>query len=186
MPDSPVASFREGGVNDRNPSRFPVYAGGVVVRGSKPDPPDERVLELFGGVNVRSLPRFSFGVKAPELPTFLPTGGFASRPPWNVPAFGFVPAVGVPRPKPASPPLMRPPAEIAETWFCCMAWRRPAVCCWNDSGWATLLCTDPKKRSEPPLRTVDGAAARPLADRLARDGTTGRFPAIMRAPFNCS
>ena len=49
-----------------------------------------------------------------------------------------------------------------------------------------LLCADPKKRSEPPLRTVDGAAARPLADKLARDGTTGRLPAIMRAPLICS
>jgi hypothetical protein len=48
------------------------------------------------------------------------------------------------------------------------------------------LCTDPKKRSDPPLRIVEGAAARPEADRLAREGTTGRLPAIMRAPFNCS
>ena len=32
---------------------------------------------------------------------------------------------------------------------------------------------------------VDGAAARPLADRLARDGTTGKLPAIRRAPPNC-
>jgi hypothetical protein len=36
------------------------------------------------------------------------------------------------------------------------------------------------------LRTVDGAAARPLADKLACEGTTGRLPAIMRAPFNCA
>jgi hypothetical protein len=28
---------------------------------------------------------------------------------------------------------------------------------------------------------VEGAAARPLADKLAREGTTGRLPAIMRA-----
>jgi hypothetical protein len=33
---------------------------------------------------------------------------------------------------------------------------------------------------------VDGAAARPLADKLAREGTTGRLPAIMRAPLNCA
>jgi len=33
---------------------------------------------------------------------------------------------------------------------------------------------------------VDGAAARPLADKLPRDGTTGRLPAIIRAPLNCS
>jgi len=56
---------------------------------------------------------------------------------------------------------------------------------WKDAGRAKLLWTEPKKRSEPPLRTVDGAAARPLADKLAREGTTGKLPAIMRAPFNC-
>jgi hypothetical protein len=33
---------------------------------------------------------------------------------------------------------------------------------------------------------LEGAAALPLADKLARDGTTGRFPAIMRAPLSCS
>lgn len=48
-----------------------------------------------------------------------------------------------------------------------------------------LLCV-PKKRCDPPLRIVEGAAARPLADRLARDGTTGRLPAIMCAPLICS
>jgi hypothetical protein len=36
------------------------------------------------------------------------------------------------------------------------------------------------------FRTVDGAAARPLADKLACEGTTGRLPAIMRAPLNCA
>jgi len=66
-----------------------------------------------------------------------------------------------------------------------MLCRRPAVCCWKDSGRATLLCADPKNLSEPVLWIVDGAAARPLADRLARVGTTGRFPAIMREPLNC-
>jgi hypothetical protein len=33
---------------------------------------------------------------------------------------------------------------------------------------------------------VEGAAARPLADKLARDGTTGKFPVIMWALLNCS
>src|SRR5271165_3811876 len=66
-----------------------------------------------------------------------------------------------------------------------MLCRRLAVCARNDCGRERLLCTDPKKRSEP-LRTVEGAAERPLADKLARDGTTGRLPAIMRAPPNCS
>jgi hypothetical protein len=47
------------------------------------------------------------------------------------------------------------------------------------------LCV-PKKRCEPLLRIVDGAAARPLADKLPRDGTTGRLPAIIRAPLSCS
>jgi hypothetical protein len=35
------------------------------------------------------------------------------------------------------------------------------------------------------LRTVEGAAARPLADKLACVGNTGRLPAIMRAPLSC-
>jgi hypothetical protein len=65
-----------------------------------------------------------------------------------------------------------------------MLCRRLAVSAWNDCGRDALLCTEPKKWSEP-LRTVDGAAARPLADKLARDGTTGRLPAIMCAPLNC-
>ena len=42
-----------------------------------------------------------------------------------------------------------------------------------------------KETLRTPLRIVDGAAARPLADKLARDGTTGRLPAIMRAPPIC-
>jgi hypothetical protein len=116
MPDCPPeASFREGGVNGRNPSRFAAGADWFVLRDPKPDSPDGRVLELFGGVNGRDPPRFSFGIEVPELPAFRLTGAFISRPPWNVPAPGFVPAVVVPRPKPDSPPLMRPPAEIAET-----------------------------------------------------------------------
>jgi hypothetical protein len=36
-----------------------------------------------------------------------------------------------------------------------------------------------------PLRIVDPAAGLPLADKLPREGTTGRLPAIMRAPLNC-
>jgi hypothetical protein len=46
-----------------------------------------------------------------------------------------------------------------------------------------LLRADPMKCCAPALRIVDGAAARPLADKLARDGTTGKLPAIMRAPL---
>ncbi len=41
-------------------------------------------------------------------------------------------------------------------------------------------------RCEPLLRTVEGAAARPLADKLACEGTTGKLPAIMRALLNCA
>jgi hypothetical protein len=158
-----------------------------VPRDSKLDPLG-RVLVLFGGVNGRNPPRFPFCADETPLPAFRLTGLLVSRPPANVPALGFciVPAALVPRATPDSPPLMRPPAEIAETWFCCMLCRRLAVCCWKDSGRATLLWADPKNRSDPPLRTVEAAAARPLADRLARDGTTGRLPAIMRAPFICS
>jgi hypothetical protein len=55
----------------------------------------------------------------------------------------------------------------------------------NEAGRATLLC-EPKNRSDPPLRTVDADAARPLADKLAREGTTGKLPAIIRAPLNCA
>jgi hypothetical protein len=84
----------------------------------------------------------------------------------------------------ASPPPSRPPAGTAPTWFCAILCLKLAVSCENDCREA-LLCAVPKKCSDP-LRTVDGAAARPLADRLARDGTTGRFPAIMRAPPNCA
>jgi hypothetical protein len=80
----------------------------------------------------------------------------------------------------------RPPAENPFTWFAAIVCCRCAVCCANEAGCAALLCTDPKKWSEPPPRVVEGAAARPLAERLARDGTTGRFPAIMRAPPICS
>ncbi len=60
-----------------------------------------------------------------------------------------------------------------------------AVCSWNDTGRAALRLL-PKKRCAWPFRTVDGAAGRPLADKLDRDGTTGRLPVIMRAPLNCS
>jgi hypothetical protein len=104
----------------------------------------------------------------------------------GVPALGrcmFVLATG-PRNPEGWLVFTRPPAGTAPTWLCCIVCRRLAVCCWNDTGRATLLWA-PKKRCEPPLRTVDGAAARPLADKLARDGTTGKLPAIMRAPLIC-
>lgn len=112
---------------------------------------------------------------------------FISRPP-NVPALGFcIELVALAPRKPADPPaLIRPPAGIAPTCLCAIDCRRLAVCCWNDAGRAILLCAEPTNRCDPPPRMVDGAAARPLADKLAREGTTGRLPAIMRAPLNCA
>lgn len=143
--------------------------------------PEGRVLLLFGGVNGRNPPRFPPCVVEDGLLVLLLTGVFVCCRLENVPGIARCIVLRVA----TAPPVMRAPAEIPFTWFCCIVCCRRAVCCWNEAGRATLLCTDPKKRSEPPLRTVEGAAARPLADRLARDGTTGRLPAIMRAPFNC-
>src|SRR5579864_5442905 len=102
------------------------------------------------------------------------------RAPWNVPALGFCPPI---LPRAVVSPAKRPPAGTAPTWLCCIVCRRLAVCCWNETGREMLLC-DPKKRCAPPLRIVADDAARPLADRLARDGTTGRLPAIILAPRN--
>ena len=147
--------------------------------------PDGRVLLLLGGVNGRNPPRLPPCIGEEGLFALLVPGLFID---WficcrfeNVPALGrcIVPCAAT------DPPVTRPPAENPFTWLCRMVCCKCAVSCWNDAGRATLLCTEPKKRSEPPLRTVDGAAARPLAERLARDGTTGRLPAIMRAPFSC-
>jgi hypothetical protein len=170
-------------VNDRNPPpllaepallepvlKEPVFARSVFVR-SEFAALDDRPL-LLGGANER-LPSLRFA----ELFSLSPA----------VPALGFCIELYAVAPRnPADvPALVRPPAEIAPTWFDAIDCRRLAVCCWNDAGRATLLC-EPKKFCEPPLRIVEGAAARPLADRLARDGTTGRLPAIMRAPLNCA
>lgn len=104
-----------------------------------------------------------------------------------MPPLARMPALGratLLRPRAAKSTAERPPAGIAPTRLCCMDCRRLAVCWWNETGRATLLCV-PKNRCEPPPRIVEGAAARPLAERLAREGTTGRLPAIMRAPLIC-
>lgn len=133
-------------------------------------------LPLFGLANV---PRFAPGVDdARFVPLRLPKL-FISR-------FAGIPALGraIELVLRAANWLWRPPAGIAPTWFCCIVCLRLAVCWWNETGRAMLLC-DPKKRCEAPLRIVDGAAARPLAERLACEGTTGRLPAIIRAPLNC-
>jgi hypothetical protein len=168
-PASPrEAALREGGVKGRNPSRFAALADCVAPRCASVLEPvllrsalasDERLL-LPGGVNERIVPA-------------------------DEPVLERCAVVAAPAPRAAdSPAPSRPPAGIAPTWFCAMLCRRLAVCCWNDCGREALLCTAPKKCSEPP-RIVDGAAARPLAERLEREGTTGRLPAIMRAPLNC-
>src|SRR5215469_2138445 len=111
----------------------------------------------------------------------------ARLPKFSAPRFDEIPALGrciEPASRDANAELERPPAGTAPIRLCCMVWRRLAVCCEKDAGRAMLLCA-PKNRCGPPLRTVDGAAARPLADKLAREGTTGRLPAIMRAPLSC-
>lgn len=138
------------------------------------DDPKERVLLPLGGVKGRMVPRFPLVPvigEFPRAPTVL-----VSRPPCITPVFR----------RTADSPSERLPAWKPATWFCCMLCCKCVVSCWNDCGCATLLCTTPKKCSEFPPRIVDGAAARPLADRLEREGTTGKLPAIMCAPPNCS
>lgn len=169
-----------GGVKERNP---PCCAR-VVPRAGSGDR-----FGLFGALNGRKPPRFWFETVEPWFiePWFIEPWFIELRLPiLFVSRFAGMPALGrcmVPRAAKAA--LERPPAGIAPTWLCCMACRRFDVCCVNDAGRTMLLCV-PKKRCGPPLRTVEGAAARPLADRLARVGTTGKLPAIMRAPRNCS
>lgn len=140
-----------------------------------PDDPNEREL-LLGAVDLSAFEPAK--LRFPEL--------------LNSPPRAAVPALDLPF-EPENPPRddanpvfeARAPAENPFTWFSAIVCCRCDCSCWNDAGRATLLF-DPKKRSEPPLRIVEGAAARPLADKLARDGTTGRFPAIMRAPPICA
>lgn len=125
-------------------------------------------------------PRFAVGAEAVRLPIPL------RLPKLFISRFAGMPALGRPIEfvlRAANWLADRPPAGTAPTWCCCIVCLRLAVCCWNETGRAMLLW-DPKKR-EPPFRTVEGEAARPLAERLAREGTTGRLPAIMRAPLNC-
>lgn len=160
-----------GGVNGRYPPRFSAGEFCMVPRcGSGREP---ALLPL----NEPYPPRFSFCVAELRFPK-LPVCRFAT------PALGRCMVPTAPELRP-NPPLERPPAGIAPTRLCCIVCRKLAVCCWNDAGREMLLC-DPKKRCEPPFRIVAADAARPLADRLAREGTTGRLPAIMRAPRSCS
>jgi len=182
-----------GGVNGRKPPRFPFSADGVVLRcvctlaGA-----DERGLPLFcrlfeealGGVNGRYPPRFPFCTVDVGLPALLVGGLFVPRLGAGVPALGLciVPAAAVPR-SPAPLAATRPPACTGVTWLCCMDCCKRAACCWNGTGRGAFAVL-PKKCCGPPLRIVDGAAGRPLADKLARVGTTGRFPVIMRAFLN--
>lgn len=202
-PDCGARALLLGGVNGRNPPRFADCDGPAcwVREPAKPDS-GERVFE-FGGVNGRyppCEPALEFGMALERLAEFgLP----------NDPRFALEPAearavvlrlpklfvsrlAGMPALgraiefllRAANSVFERPPAGIAPTWFRCIVCLRLAVCCWNETGRAMLLCV-PKKCWEPPLRIVDGAAARPLAERLACVGTTGRLPAIMCAPLIC-
>lgn len=139
----------------------------------------DRVL-FAEGLNVRMLPRFAPCVAFWLVLTRLPKL-FICRAA-GTPALGRM----LLPPRAANAALERPPAGTAPTWLRCMACRRLDCCCWNETGRVAVPRADPKKCCAPPLRMVDGAAARPLADKLACVGTTGKLPAIMRAPFNCS
>ena len=197
-----------GGVNGRNPPRFPfcIEEEELGLRGVGILPGAGRVLLLFGGVNGRNPPRFCPAVDwLPWVPVVgrsnppaadgrlaaagrLPPAGllaalrvaglFISRDA-GVPALGFC---IVPLAATAVLAPTRPPACTGIMWFRCMACCNWAVCRSNDAGRDTARPL-PKKRCAVPC-TVPGAAARPLADKLARDGTTGRLPVIMRALCN--
>lgn len=136
---------------------------------------EERVLVFVGGVN---------GLVSP--PALLAGALFISRPDISLPgALALALDLCIVPPRAPNPDaFVTLPADIAATWFCCIDCRSCAVCSWNVAGRA-VVCV-PKKRCVPPLRIVEAAAARPLADKLACVGTTGRFPAIMRAPLSCS
>jgi hypothetical protein len=173
-----------GGVNGWKPPRFPFSTDGFVLRcvctlaGA-----DVRVPlfgEAVGGANGRYPPRFPFCTVA-GLPALLVGWLFIPRLGAGVPALGLciVPLAAALVPLAAT----RPPACTGVTWLCCMDCCKRAACCWNGTG-RVALAVLPKKCWGPPLRIVDGAAGRPLADKLARVGTTGRFPVIMRAFLN--
>jgi hypothetical protein len=175
-----------GGVNGRNPPPFvdPVLLEPIFSEPMVRDPMLEEPT-LFRSEAEPALVRSEFPY--PDERLLLLKVLFEVSRPATVPALGFCigPDAAAPRNPADVAALVRPPAVTAPTWFPAIDCRRLAVCCWNEAGRATLLC-DPKKLCEPPLRMVEGAAARPLADKLARDGTTGRLPAIIRAPLNCA
>jgi hypothetical protein len=197
-----------GGVNGRNPSRFPfcieedefaLWGGCILPRAG-------RVLLLFGGVNGRKPPRLPFCAAVDWLPWVrvigrsnppaadgrlpagaerLPPAGLLAAPRVVISRDAGVPAVGFCIVPLAATPVLAPtppPACTGVMWFRCMACCNRAVCRSNDAGRDAVRAL-PKKRCAVPC-TVPGAAARPLADRLARDGTTGRLPVIMRALCN--
>lgn len=112
-----------------------------------------------GALNGRMLPRFAFCAPAWFAPTRLPML-FICR-------FPEMPALGRALLLPRAIKAARPPAGTAPTWLCCMAWRRLDCCCRNETGRAIVPRAGAKKRCEPPFRTVEGAARRPLADKLA-------------------
>ena len=166
-----------GGVNGRNPPRFCPAVDWLprvrVIGRSNPPAADGR-LAAAG-----RLPASGRLPPAGLLAALRVAGLFISRDA-GVPALGFciVPlaAMAVLAPTP------RPPACTGVMWFRCMACCNWAVCRSNDAG-RDAARPLPKKRCAVPC-TEPGAAARPLADKLARDGTTGRLPVIMRALCN--
>jgi hypothetical protein len=173
-----------GGVNGRKPPRFAPCPGTDwvlwfrVVGRSNPPAADGR---LTAPERVASAGRLLIAGRLPPaglLAALRVAGLFISRDA-GVPALGFCVV-----PLAATPGLAaaRPPACTGVMWFRCMACCNFAVCCSNDAGRDTGRALPTKCCAVP--CTVPGAAARPLADRLARDGTTGRLPVIMRALCN--
>src|SRR2546430_708676 len=155
---------------------------------------DPGVLPLFGVAKGLNPPRVAAAPDPFWLPAFRAGGVLPSLPlkllPEGVPALGFctaalfaefaLPRRAVPRASTEPFALARPPACTGVTRFRCRVCCTCEACCWNDAG-RDAAPDRPKKRCCPPLRIVDAAAERPLADKLACVGTTGTFPVIMRA-----
>ncbi len=192
-------------MNGRKPPRLALSAdeAGLDGRWEVPSGSAGRVFLLFSGVKGLKPPRFVFcpvmfcrvtdgapGLRvgdelnpprvAAVLAAFRDAGLFTSRDA-GVPGLGFsiVPLAATALLEFA---LTRPAACTGVMWFRCMACCNWAVCRSNDVG-RDAARPLPKKRCAVPC-TVPGAGARPLADKLARDGTTGRLPVIMRALCN--
>lgn len=150
-----------------------------------PDSPMPRDACRFAPADVR-LADGLYGLMLPLLALCAPAAFAPTRLPMLfICRFAEMPALGRILLLPRAIKAERPPAGTAPTWLCCIVWRRLDCCCRNETGRAIVPRAGAKKRCEPPLRTVEAAAARPLADKLACVGRTGRFPAIIRAPLSC-